>query len=98
MGLNAGIRPPAVSWVSCLVQQEIVQSFYVHNTGNEHTGYHNQSLFPEWNGGHPYGTKFLNNKVSNSCGHNCIQTHGDTGGRLIRGSECNMGAFEYSFG
>ncbi|HEY2384491.1 MAG TPA: hypothetical protein VGK48_25210, partial [Terriglobia bacterium] len=66
----------------------VVQNSYIHDTGNGDTGYHNQLMFAEYNYGHPYGTKFLNNKVGNCYGHNCIQIHGDTGGPLIRGNEC----------
>ena len=66
----------------------IVQNCYIHDTGNGDTGYHNQLMFAEYNYGHAYGTKFLNNKVGNCYGHNCIQIHGDTGSPLIRGNEC----------
>jgi hypothetical protein len=65
-----------------------VQNSYIHDTGNGDTGYHNQLMFAEYNYGHAYGTKFLNNKVGNCYGHNCIQIHGDTGNPLIRGNEC----------
>ena len=66
----------------------IVQNCYIHDTGNGDTGYHNQLMFAEYNYGHAYGTKFLNNKVGNCYGHNCIQIHGDTGSPLIQGNEC----------
>ena len=45
-------------------------------------------MFAEYMFGHAYGTKFLNNKVGNCYGHNCIQIHGDTGGPVIQGNEC----------
>jgi hypothetical protein len=66
----------------------IVQNSYIHDTGNGDTGYHNQLEFTEYMYGHAYGTKFLNNKVGNCYGHNCIQIHGDTGSPLIQGNEC----------
>jgi hypothetical protein len=65
-----------------------VQNTYIHDTGSGDTGYYNELFFFESQGGHPYGTKFLNNKVGNCYGHNCIQIHGDTGSPLIRGNEC----------
>src|SRR5438876_4949498 len=45
-------------------------------------------MFAEYNYGHAYGTKFLNIKVGNCYGHNCIQIHGDTGSPVIQGNEC----------
>jgi hypothetical protein len=64
----------------------IVQNSYIHDTGNGDFGYHNQLYFS--GDGHAYGTKFLNNKVGNCYGHNCIQIHGDTGSPVIQGNEC----------
>jgi len=66
----------------------VVQDSYIHDTGNGDTGYHNQLMFAEYNFGANYGTKFLNNKVGNCYGHNCIQIHGDRGSPLIQGNEC----------
>jgi hypothetical protein len=66
----------------------VVQNSYIHDTGSGDTGYYNELMFAEYNYGHAYGTKFLNNKVGNCYGHNCIQIHGDTGSPLIKGNEC----------
>jgi hypothetical protein len=65
-----------------------VQNCYIHDTGNGDFGYHNQLEFTEYMFGNAYGTKFLNNKVGNCYGHNCMQIHGDTGGPLIQGNQC----------
>jgi hypothetical protein len=65
----------------------IVQNSYVHDTGNGDTGYYNSLEFTDYNN-NADGTKFLNNKVGNCYGHNCIEIHGDTGSPLIQGNEC----------
>jgi hypothetical protein len=65
----------------------IVQNSYVHDTGNGDTGYHNALELTDYNN-HADGTKFLNNKVGNCYGHNCIEIHGDTGSPLMQGNEC----------
>src|SRR5439155_2292917 len=66
-----------------------VQNSYIHDTGNGDSGYHNQLEYTDflfWTGA--AGTKFLNNKVGNCYGHNCIEIHGDSGSPLIQGNEC----------
>jgi hypothetical protein len=65
----------------------IVQNSYIHDTGDGDYGYHNQLMWGDYRG-NADGTKFLNNKVGNCYGHNCIQIHGDSGSPLIQGNEC----------
>jgi len=64
----------------------IVQNSYLHDTGPGDTGYYNQLMYADY-GRNADGTKFLNNKVGNCYGHNCVQIHGDLGSPLIQGNE-----------
>jgi len=64
-----------------------VQNSYIHDTGDGDYGYHNQLFYGDY-GWNADGTKFLNNKVGNCYGHNCIQIHGDQGSPLMQGNEC----------
>jgi hypothetical protein len=67
----------------------IVQNTYIHDTANGDTGYHNQLQWFDWTQNTSSGgTKFLNNKVGNCYGHNCIQIDGDRNKPLIQGNEC----------
>ena len=66
-----------------------VQNSYIHDTGNGDTGYHNQLQYFDWTQNTSSGgTKFLNNKVGNCYGHNCIQIDGDRNSPLMQGNEC----------
>lgn len=79
----------------------VVQNSSIHNTGpgacttcgtqnygNDPGGYYNQLFFGDYSLS-ANGTKFVNNKVFNCGGHNCIQIHGDTGAPLIQNNVCH---------
>src|SRR5205823_3500476 len=66
-----------------------VQNSYIHDTGDGDYGYHNQLQYFDWTQNTSSGgTKFLNNKVGNCYGHNCIQIDGDRNSPLMQGNEC----------
>jgi len=74
----------------------IVENSYIHNTGpgayaggggayDDHE-YRNQLELLDYDI-RPDGVQFLNNRLANCGGHNCIQVHGDSGAPIIQGND-----------